>query len=85
MLILATLDVGHMLLHVSGLSFLGLGIQPPTPEWGVMINDARPHFWTNPGLVLMPGATILLTVLAFNIPGDRLRDRLDPTLAEGRS
>ncbi|MCC8108985.1 MAG: nickel ABC transporter permease subunit NikC [Planctomycetes bacterium] len=85
MLILATLDIGHMLLHVSGLSFLGLGIQPPTPEWGVMISDARPHFWTNPGLVILPGAMILLTVLAFNIPGDRLRDRLDPTLAEGRA
>ncbi len=52
---LATLDIGHMALHVAGLSFLGLGVQPPTPEWGVMINDARPFFWTRPFLVVWPG------------------------------
>lgn len=80
-LILATLDLGHMMLHVSGLSFLGLGIQPPTAEWGVMINDARNHIWTNPGLVVYPGLMIMLTVLACNIPGDRLRDKLDPVIA----
>lgn len=83
-IILATLDLGHMMLHVSGLSFLGLGIQPPTPEWGVMINDARAYIWSNPELVILPGLMIFLTVLAFNIPGDRLRDRLDPTLMDGR-
>ncbi|MCD8349055.1 MAG: nickel ABC transporter permease subunit NikC [Planctomycetaceae bacterium] len=82
LLILATLDLGHMMLHVSGLSFLGLGIQAPTPEWGVMINDARALIWTNPGLVVLPGLMILLTVLACNIPGDYLRDRLDPALAD---
>jgi len=80
-IILATLDLGHMMLHVSGLSFLGLGIQPPTPEWGVMINDARNHIWTNPELVILPGLMIFLTVLACNIPGDYLRDKLDPALA----
>ena len=83
MLILATLDLGHMMLHVSGLSFIGLGIQPPTPEWGVMINDARAHIWSNPGLVVAPGLMILLTVLAVNVPGEILRDRLDPALVEG--
>ncbi len=82
MLILASLDLGHMMLHVSGLSFLGLGIQAPTPEWGVMINDARAQIWTNPELVVMPGLMILLTVLAFNIPGEYLRDRLDPALSQ---
>ena len=81
LLILATLDLGHMLLHVSGLSFIGLGIQPPTAEWGVMINDARAQIMTNPELVVMPGLMILLTVLAFNIPGEYLRDRLDPALS----
>lgn len=81
LVILATLDLGHMMLHVSGLSFLGLGIQPPTPEWGVMINDARAHIWTNPGLVVLPGLMIFLTVLALNIPGDSLRDKLDPSLS----
>lgn len=82
LLILATLDLGHMMLHVSGLSFLGLGIQPPTPEWGVMINDARALVWTHPGLVVLPGLMILLTVLACNIPGEYLRDYLDPTLED---
>lgn len=78
--ILATLDTGHMMLHVSGLSFLGLGIQPPTPEWGVMINDARQYLWTHPEIILYPGLMIFLTVMAFNIPGDALRDALDPTI-----
>ena len=80
LVILSTLDLGHMMLHVSGLSFLGLGIQPPTPEWGCMINDARQQIWTNPELAIIPGMMIFLTVLAFNIPGDILRDRLDPAL-----
>jgi nickel transport system permease protein len=78
--ILATLDIGHMMLHVSGLSFLGLGVQPPTPEWGVMINDARQYVWTQPELILYPGLMIFLTVMAFNIPGDHLRDALDPVV-----
>ena len=82
LVILATLDLGHMILHVSGLSFLGLGIQPPVPEWGCMINDARQQIWTNPGLAIIPGLMIFLTVLAFNIPGDYLRDKLDPSLVE---
>jgi nickel transport system permease protein len=82
LLILATLDLGHMMLHVSGLSFLGLGIQPPVPEWGAMINDARQQIWTHPQLALIPGVMIFLTVLAFNIPGDYLRDKLDPALAQ---
>jgi nickel transport system permease protein len=80
--ILASLDLGHMLLHVAALSFLGLGIQPPTPEWGVMIKDACQYIWTEPWQVVTPGVMILLTVLSFNIPGDMLRDRLDPTLTE---
>jgi nickel transport system permease protein len=81
---LATLDIGHMALHVAGLSFLGLGVQPPTPEWGVMINDARAFFWTRPLLVVWPGLAIALAVLAFNRLGDALRDRLDPTLIAER-
>ncbi|XXJ18529.1 nickel ABC transporter permease subunit NikC [Desulfovibrio caledoniensis] len=76
--ILATLDIGHMMMHVSGLSFLGLGITPPTPEWGVMIADGRQFVWTHPELILYPGLAIFLTVMAFNILGDGLRDALDP-------
>lgn len=78
--VLASLDLGHWMLHVAGLSFLGLGLAPPAPEWGIMINDARPFFRVAPMLVLLPGAAILLTVMAFNLLGDGLRDRLDPAL-----
>jgi nickel transport system permease protein len=81
---LATLDVGHMALHVAGLSFLGLGVQPPTPEWGVMINEARGFFWTRPLLVVWPGLAIAVAVLAFNQLGDALRDHLDPALVAER-
>jgi len=77
-LVLATLDIGHMMLHVSGLSFLGLGVQPPTAEWGVMINDARQYIWTQPQLLFYPGLAIFVTVMAFNLLGDGLRDALDP-------
>ncbi len=84
LVVLLTLDIGHMILHVAGLSFLGLGVTPPTAEWGVMIGDARDFIWTHPLLLLWPGLAILLTVAAFNLLGDALRDALDPTLrAEG--
>ncbi|WP_320171042.1 nickel ABC transporter permease subunit NikC [Maridesulfovibrio sp.] len=81
LIILCTLDIGHMMLHVSGLSFLGLGVTPPTPEWGVMISDARQFIWTHPSLIMIPGAMIFITVMAFNLLGDTLRDRLDPELS----
>ncbi|MBW9088835.1 nickel ABC transporter permease subunit NikC [Rhizobium wenxiniae] len=80
LVVLATLDIGHIMLHVSGLSFLGLGVAPPTAEWGVMISDARQFVWTAPMLILWPGLALFLSVMAFNILGDALRDRLDPHL-----
>ncbi|MGV6875515.1 nickel ABC transporter permease subunit NikC [Pseudochelatococcus sp. B33] len=76
--VLATLDIGHMMLHVAGLSFLGLGVSAPTPEWGVMINDARQFVWTQPMLIVWPGLMILISVMAFNRLADALRDHLDP-------
>jgi len=79
--VLASLDLGHWMLHVAGLSFLGLGMEPPAAEWGIMINDARPFFRVAPMLILLPGSAIMLTVMAFNLLGDALRDRLDPRLA----
>lgn len=79
LLVLATMDIGHMMLHVSGLSFLGLGVTPPSAEWGVMINDAKEFIWTDPHLLLWPGLMIFFSVMAFNLLGDALRDRLDPT------
>jgi nickel transport system permease protein len=81
LLILCTLDIGHMMLHVSGLSFLGLGVTPPMPEWGVMISDARQFIWTHPLLIMLPGGMIFVTVMAFNLLGDALRDSFDPALA----
>ncbi len=80
LLVLASMDIGHMMLHVSGLSFLGLGVSPPTPEWGVMINDSKEFIWTQPQLLLWPGLMIFFSVMAFNLLGDALRDRLDPAL-----
>lgn len=79
-LVLATLDVGHMLLHVAGLSFLGLGIQPPTPEWGLMISEARNYIRSQPMLMFYPGMMIFMATAACNLMGDALRDRLDPAL-----
>lgn len=72
--ILASLDFGHMLLHVAGLSFLGLGIQAPTAEWGVMINDALPYIYSNPALMILPGFCIFIVVAIFNSLGELLRD-----------
>lgn len=80
LVVLATLDIGHIMLHVSGLSFLGLGVAAPTAEWGVMLSDARQFVWTEPHLMIWPGMALFLTVMAFNLAGDALRDRLDPHL-----
>ena len=76
----ASLDVGYAILFTSSLSFLGLGAQPPTPEWGAMMTDARAFlrdFWWYP---TFPGLALALTVLGFNLVGDGLRDWLDPRL-----
>lgn len=77
-IVLATLDMGSLILAISGLSFLGLGAQPPTPEWGVMLNDGRPYMQVEPRLMIYPGLAIMTVVLAFNLLGDGLRDALDP-------
>ena len=74
----AALDIGTTLLSVSGLSFLGFGIQPPTPEWGYMLSEGRAYIQTAPWLMMYPGLAILLTVVAFNLLGDSIRDILDP-------
>ncbi len=85
--VLASLEMGELILAISGLSFLGLGVQPPTPEWGAMLNDGRSFFFTAPQLVLYPGLVITASVLGFNLLGDGLRDALDPVdaLRLGRS
>lgn len=85
LLVLSTLDIGHMMLHVAGLSFLGLGVQPPMPEWGSMINDARQYLWTQPQLLLYPGLAIFVSVMAFNLLGDAMRDASDFDFVEAES
>jgi peptide/nickel transport system permease protein len=78
LLVAATLGVGDVILLEAGLSFLGLGVQPPTPSWGGMIMDARPLLEVAPWIGIFPGIAITLTVLATNLVGDALRDALDP-------
>lgn len=80
LVVLATLGVATAILEAAGLSFLGLGAQPPTPEWGSMLASERNNLFTAPHLVFFPGLAIMITVLGFNLMGDGLRDALDPTL-----
>lgn len=81
--VLATANFGSVILNLAGLSFLGLGIQPPTPEWGSMINEARPYFQQAAWQLIAPGLCIALTVLAVNLTGDALRDVFDPRVGGG--
>lgn len=78
----ATLGVASAILFIAALSFLGLGIQPPTPEWGAMLASARIHIRDAWHLAVVPGTVIMLTILALNIVGDGLRDALDPKLKD---
>lgn len=82
--VLATVEIGQLLLAISTLTFLGLGAPPPTPEWGAMLNDGRTYFLSDPHVVLIPGITISLAVLGFNLVGDGVRDALDPRLLADR-
>ena len=77
-----TLRLATILLTVSGLSYLGLGVQPPTPEWGAMLSMGRTYILTAPHVATFPGLAIMLAVLGFNLLGDGLRDSLDPRLKE---
>jgi ABC-type dipeptide/oligopeptide/nickel transport system permease subunit len=80
LVVLATLGVATAILEAAGLSFLGLGAQPPTAEWGSMLANERNNLFTAPHLLFFPGLGIMITVLGFNLMGDGLRDALDPTL-----
>ncbi len=80
LIVAATLDVGWMITAAAGLSFLGLGAQPPLPEWGVMLSDGRQYIGVAPHLALVPGLAIFSVVLSLNLVGDGLRDALDPRL-----
>lgn len=75
--VLATMDIGHIMLHIAGLSFLGLGVQPPQAEWGVMLSDSKDYVFSNPELLLYPGLALFIAVALFNMLGDSLRDYFD--------
>jgi peptide/nickel transport system permease protein len=79
-IVVATLELAFMIIYESALSFLGLGVQPPTPTWGWMLSDGRNYVATAWWLATLPGLAIMLTVLAVNLLGDWLRDTLDPRL-----
>ncbi|MCL2121241.1 MAG: ABC transporter permease [Clostridiales bacterium] len=79
-LVQATLRMGVAIITSSTLSFLGLGAQPPEPEWGAMLNAARAYFWQAPHLAVFPGLAITVTVIGINLLGDALRDQLDPLM-----
>ncbi|MFO3797331.1 MAG: ABC transporter permease, partial [Anaerolineales bacterium] len=81
LIVQGTLGIASAILDAAALSFLGLGAQPPTPEWGSMLGTERNQIFSAPHLVFFPGLAIMITVLAFNLLGDGLRDALDPRLA----
>ena len=83
LMVQAALGVSDAILEAAGLGFLGLGAQPPTPEWGAMLADSREFIRSDPWIVTLPGLAILVTVVAINLTGDGLRDALDPKMRRG--
>ncbi len=77
---MASINAAIAITAEAGLSFLGLGVQPPTPTWGTVISDGRDFVRTNPWICMSAGAAIMVTVMALNLLGDALRDLLDPSL-----
>ncbi len=82
LIVQATLGVGYVIIAASGLSYLGLGVMPPAPEWGAMLSEAQAQIRYFPHQMIFPGLAIVLTVLALNLLGDALRDAIDPTLKD---
>ena len=81
-IVTTTMNVANMILSVAGLSFLSLGVQPPAPEWGALLSDAKTYMFTAPHLLYIPGIFIVIAALSFNLAGDGLRDALDPKLKD---
>jgi len=80
LIVAVTLNVGGMITALAGLSFLGLGVQPPTSDWGSMLSSSRQYMNVAPHVAALPGLAIFMAVLGFNLLGDGLRDALDPRL-----
>jgi ABC-type dipeptide/oligopeptide/nickel transport system permease subunit len=83
LIVQGTLGIASAILSAAALSFLGLGAEPPIPEWGLMLSQERNSVFNAPFLVFFPGFAIMITVLSFNLIGDGLRDVLDPRLVHG--
>ena len=83
-LVTSMLDIGTMMMEIAGLSFLGLGAQPPVAEWGSMMSSGRSMLQTYPWIVLSPGAAIFVSVVIFNLLGDTIRDYMDPKNSRSR-
>ena len=81
-IVTTTMNVANMILSAAGLSFLSLGVQPPAPEWGALLSDAKTYMFTAPPLLYIPGIFIVIAALSFNLAGDGLRDALDPKLKD---
>jgi peptide/nickel transport system permease protein len=81
LLVFISLSIGFMIIETAGLSFIGLGAQPPTADWGTMLADGRQFMMVRPHLAAFPGVALVLLVLGFNLVGDGLRDMLDPALS----
>ena len=81
-IVTTTMNVANMILSAAGLSFLSLGVQPPAPEWGALLSDAKTYMFTAPHLLDIPGIFIVIAALSFNLAGDGLRDALDPKLKD---
>ncbi|WP_313346038.1 ABC transporter permease [Sedimentibacter sp.] len=77
-----TMNISVMILSAAGLSFIGMGVQPPSPEWGALLSEARQYMFRSPYLLYFPGLSILVTALSFNLVGDGLRDAFDPKLKD---
>ena len=80
LIVQTTMSIGGTITQAATLSYIGLGVQPPTPEWGAMLSDARSYINSYPHMIIFPGIFIMLTVLSINLLGDGLRDALDPKL-----
>lgn len=83
-IVVATMRIGASIMSIATLSYLGLGTPAPNPEWGGMIATAKDYMWQAPSLIIIPGFVVMLTVIAFNILGDKLRDILDPSLKDAQ-
>ena len=78
MIITAATDIGTIMLSLASLSFLGFGIQPPTPEWGYMLSEGKDYMYSAPWMLMAPGIVILINVIIFNLLGDSIQDLMNP-------